>query len=294
MRNSQARYGVGVDVGGTFTDVFAFDRESGRFEIAKVASTPGAQAEGFMSGIGASGAPAESIETIVHGTTVATNAILERKGAKCGLVATRGFRDTLELGRRTRPHNWGLTGSFEALIPRELRLDVTERVDAQGRVVIPLDEEEFRCAVTALRDAGCEALVIHFIHAYANPAHERRAAQIARELWPNAFVSTGAEVLAEIREFERASATALNGWVQPLMARYIGATEQRLEEAGFKHQLLLMQGNGGMMSTRTASHAAAHTVLSGPAAGAIAAARLSEAAGSTTCSPATWGARAST
>ena len=105
MRNSQARYGVGVDVGGTFTDVFAFDREAGRFEIAKVASTPGAQAEGFMSGIGASGAPAESIETIVHGTTVATNAILERKGAKCGLVATRGFRDTLELGRRTRPHN---------------------------------------------------------------------------------------------------------------------------------------------------------------------------------------------
>ena len=279
MRNSQARYGVGVDVGGTFTDVFAFDRESGRFEIAKVASTPGAQAEGFMSGIGASGAPAESIETIVHGTTVATNAILERKGAKCGLVATRGFRDTLELGRRTRPHNWGLTGSFEALIPRELRLDVTERVDAQGRVVIPLDEEEFRCAVTALRDAGCEALVIHFIHAYANPAHERRAAGIARELWPNAFISTGAEVLAEIREFERASATALNGWVQPLMARYIGATQQRLEEAGFKHQLLLMQGNGGMMSTRTASHAAAQTVLSGPAAGAIAAARLSQAAG---------------
>ena len=279
MNESQASYRVGIDVGGTFTDVFAFDGEAGRFEIAKVASTPDAQSEGFMSGIDASGAPAKSIETLVHGTTVATNAILERKGAKCGLVATRGFRDALELGRRTRPRRWGLSGSFEALIPRELRLDVTERIDAQGRVVLPLDEDELRDAVTTLRDAGCEALVIHFVHAYANPSHERRAAEIARELWPNAFISTGSEVLAEIREFERASATALNGWVQPLMARYVGATAQRLEDAGFRHQLLLMQGNGGMMSTRTACHAAAQTVLSGPAAGAIAAARLSQAAG---------------
>ena len=279
MSDSRAAFRIGVDVGGTFTDVFAFDGKAGRFEIAKVASTPGAQAEGFMSGIDASGAPAASIETVVHGTTVATNAILERKGAKCGLVATRGFRDALELGRRTRPRRWGLTGSFEALIPRELRLDVTERIDAQGRVVLPLDEDELRDAITTLCDAGCEALVIHFIHSYANPVHERRAAEIARELWPNAFISIGAEVLAEIREFERVSATALNGWVQPLMARYIGATERRLEEAGFRHQLLLMQGNGGMMSTRTASHAAAQTVLSGPAAGAIAAARLSQAAG---------------
>ena len=279
MNDSEARYRVGIDVGGTFTDVFAFDGAAGRFEIAKVASTPGAQAEGFMSGIDASGAPAGSIETIVHGTTVATNAILERKGAKCGLVATRGFRDALELGRRTRPNRWGLTGSFEALVPRELRLDVTERMDAQGRVVVPLDEDELRHAVVTLRDAGCEALVIHFVHAYANPAHERRAAEIARELWPNAFISTGSEVLCEIREFERATATALNGWVQPLMARYIGATERRLEAAGFGHQLLLMQGNGGMMSTRTASRAAAQTVLSGPAAGAIAAARLGRAAG---------------
>ena len=279
MNGSEARHRIGIDVGGTFTDVFAFDGAAGRFEIAKVASTPGAQADGFMSGIDASGAPAGSIETIVHGTTVATNAILERKGAKCGLVATRGFRDALELGRRTRPHRWGLTGSFEALIPRELRLDVTERMDAQGRVVVPLDEDELRNAVATLRDAGCEALVIHFVHSYANPAHEQRAAGIARELWPNAFISIGAEVLAEIREFERVSATALNGWVQPLMARYIGATERRLGEAGFRHQLLLMQGNGGMMSTRTASRAAAQTVLSGPAAGAIAAARLCQAAG---------------
>ena len=279
MNGSEARHRIGIDVGGTFTDVFAFDGAAGRFEIAKVASTPGAPADGFMSGIDASGAPAGSIETIVHGTTVATNAILERKGAKCGLVATRGFRDALELGRRTRPHRWGLTGSFEALIPRELRLDVTERIDAQGRVVVPLDEDELRNAVATLRDAGCEALVIHFLHSYANPAHERRAAGIARELWPNAFISTGAEVLAEIREFERVSATALNGWVQPLMARYIGATEQRLGQAGFRHELLLMQGNGGMMSTRTASRAAAQTVLSGPAAGAIAAARLCRAAG---------------
>ena len=279
MNGSEARYRVGIDVGGTFTDVFAFDGAAGRFDIAKVASTPGAQAEGFMSGIDASGAPAGSIETIVHGTTVATNAILERKGAKCGLVATRGFRDALELGRRTRPNRWGLTGSFEALVPRELRLDVTERMDAQGRVVVALDEDELRNAVVTLRDAGCEALVIHFLHAYANPAHERRAAEIASELWPNEFISTGTEVLSEIREFERASATALNGWVQPLMARYIGATERRLGEAGFGHQLLLMQGNGGMMSTRTASRAAAQTVLSGPAAGAIAAARLCQAAG---------------
>ena len=279
MNDSQARYRIGIDVGGTFTDVFAFDGEAGRFEIAKVASTPGAQAEGFMSGIAASGAPAGSIETLVHGTTVATNAILERKGAKCGLVATRGFRDALELGRRTRPRRWGLSGSFEALIPRELRIDVTERIDAQGRVVLPLDEDELRDAVTTLRDAGCEALVIHFVHAYANPAHERRLRDLLRARRPGLSVSLSCEVSPEAREFDRLCTTIANAYIQPLMSRYLADFETRFRAEGLACPILMMTASGGMTTLETAARLPVRLVESGPAGGAILAARLARETG---------------
>ncbi|MBV9014514.1 MAG: hydantoinase/oxoprolinase family protein, partial [Alphaproteobacteria bacterium] len=221
----------------------------------------------------------EAVAALVHGTTVATNAVLERKGARCGLITTAGFRDVLELGRRTRPNPYGMTGSFEALIPRELRAEVPERVDAAGRVLTPLDETAVRREAHRLRERGAEALVIHFIHSYANPAHERRCAEIAREIWPNPFVTLGSDILREVREFERGSTAALNGYVQPIVSRYLGRLSPNLRGAGPSNELLVMQGNGGMMAAGTAVGLAVHTVMSGPAAGAIAAARIGVQAG---------------
>ena len=270
---------IGVDVGGTFTDLLAVDTASGVFRVAKVPSTPEDQSVGFIAGLAALETDLVAVAALVHGTTVATNAVLERKGARCGLITTAGFRDVLELGRRTRPNPYGMTGSFEALIPRDLRTEVAERIDAAGRVVTPLNETAVRQAVQRLRDRSAEALVIHFIHAYANPAHEQRCAEIAREIWPNRFVTLGSDILREVREFERGSTAALNGYVQPIVSRYLGRLSQNLRSAGLTNELLVMQGNGGMMSAGTAIDLAVHTIMSGPAAGAIAAARIGSQAG---------------
>src|ERR1043165_8160286 len=260
---------IGVDVGGTFTDLLALDPEHGIFRVAKVPSTPEDQSVGFIDGLAALETDLAAVAALVHGTTVATNAVLERKGARCGLITTAGFRDVLELGRRTRPNPYGMTGSFEALIPRDLRAEVPERID----------EAAVRREVHRLREHGAEALVIHFIHAYANPAHEQRCAQIAREIWPNQFVTLGSDVLREVREFERGSTAALNGYAQPIVSRYLGRLSQNLRGAGLRNELLVMQGNGGMMAAGTAIDLAVHTIMSGPAAGAIAAARIGAQAG---------------
>ena len=168
---------IGVDVGGTFTDLVLM--EAGEVRVAKVPTTPDNQAFGVLSALDEAGARLDRVAGISHGTTATTNALLERKISRCGLITTRGFRDILELGRRTRPKPYGLIGSFTPLIPRELRLEVPERVDAEGHVLTPLDEDAVRAAVATLIAAGCESPVIHFLHAYRNPAHERRAAEIA-------------------------------------------------------------------------------------------------------------------
>ncbi len=270
---------LGVDIGGTFTDLIMVDAATNEFRIAKVPSTPANQAIGFFDGIDRLDIPAESITAIVHGTTIATNAILERKGATCGLITTRGFRDSIELGRRTRPQPWGLWGSFEAIIPRQFRLEVSERMDAAGNVVEQLNEDEVRDAIAQLKENGAEALVIHFLHSYANPAHEERCGEIAAELWPNKYVTLGSQALCEIREFERGSTAAVNGYIQPLISRYIANLDSQLKSKGFEHDILVMQGNGGMMSAAVTRDHAVHTVMSGPAAGAIAAAKLASDAG---------------
>src|SRR5215813_13322513 len=176
---------VGVDVGGTFTDLVVVDEASGRVQVAKVPTTVANQAGGVEAALAAASAEAAELKIVVHGTTTATNALLERKGARTGLITTRGFRDVLELGRRTRPTPYGLKGSFEPIIPRDLRLEVDERVDAEGEVVVPLAEDQVREAARRLRERGVEALVIHFMHSYANDAHERRAREIASAEWPN-------------------------------------------------------------------------------------------------------------
>ncbi len=182
---------VGGDVGGTFTDLVLVDEAGGDVRVAKVPTTARNQAGGVLAALREASVAPSQLRVIVHGTTTATNALLERKGARTGLITTRGFRDVLELGRRTRPTPYGLKGTFEPLIPRELRLEVTERVDAEGQVVIALDEGEVRRAAESLRAQGVETLVIHFIHAYLNDGHERRVRDLVATSWPNPYVTVG-------------------------------------------------------------------------------------------------------
>ena len=166
---------IGVDVGGTFTDLVRISSDGQHVDIAKVPSTPTNQAEGVAAALECSGGIGPDIGLIVHGTTVTTNAVLERRMARTGLITTEGFRDILELGRRTRPHPYGMTGEFTPVIPRDLRIEVPERMDARGRVVTRLDQEAVRTAGEALLRAGCTSIVVHFLHAYANPSHELRS-----------------------------------------------------------------------------------------------------------------------
>ena len=270
---------IGCDVGGTFTDLILLDDASGELRIAKVPTTGDNQADGVLAALDQVAAAPGDVELFIHGTTATTNALLERKLARCGLITTRGFRDVLELGRRTRPKPYGLIGHFEPLIPRELRYEVTERMDAQGGVVRPLNEDEVRAAIRALLADGVESLVIHFLHAYANPAHELQAACIAREMWPNTYVTIGHQIVAEYREYERGVTAAVNGSVQPVLDRYIGRLERELAARGFGRDLLIMQGNGGTAASSIVTKAAVQTVMSGPASGVIAAAVTASAAG---------------
>lgn len=270
---------VGCDVGGTFTDLILLDEQAGDVRLAKVLTTGENQAYGFLSALEAAAVDPSELDLIVHGTTTTTNALLERKIPRCGLITTRGFRDVLELGRRTRPNAYGMLGRFDPLIPRECRLEVDERMDAQGLVMRPLDEEAVRGAAEALRALGCVSLVIHFLHAYANPVHEQRAAEIAAEVWPNDYITLGSNILAEYREFERGVAAAVNASIQPVIATYISRLTEELGARGYNRDLLVMQGNGGTVSSRVVSERAVNTVMSGPASGVIAAAYTAERCG---------------
>ncbi len=271
---------AGIDVGGTFTDLLLIDgTNGGAVRIAKTPTTIENQAHGVIAALAATGFPIADIDLIVHGTTTTTNAVLERRLAKTGMITTRGFRDVIELGRRTRPQPYGMTGVFVPVIPRNLRLEVTERVEASGRVREPLDEEGVRTAVAELVAAGCEALVIHFLHSYANPGHERRAAEIAAELWPNGHITTGHSLLSEAREFERGVTASVNAAVQPILERYVARLRDELATRGYGRDFLIMNGNGGMISARFVTREAAKTVMSGPASGVIAAAYTGRRAG---------------
>ena len=270
---------VGVDVGGTFTDLVSIEPGTGEVRVAKVPTTVENQAYGVLAALDDAGARLAEVANISHGTTTTTNALLEKKISRVGLITTKGFRDVMELGRRTRPAPYGLRGRFEPLIPRELRLEVSERMDADGEVVTPLDEDAVAEAARALLADGCEALVIHFLHAYRNPAHELRAKEIAATVWPNAYITAGHEILSEYREYERGTTAAVNAAIQPVLHRYIDRLQSELTERGFGHDLLVMQGNGGSMSSRIVAEAAVNTVMSGPASGVMAAAATAAAAG---------------
>lgn len=271
---------AGIDVGGTFTDLLLIDgANGGAVHIAKTPTTAENQAHGVIAALAVTGFPIADIDLIVHGTTTTTNAVLERRLARTGMITTRGFRDVIELGRRTRPQPYGMTGVFVPVIPRNLRLEVSERVEASGHVREPLDEDGMRASVRELIDAGCEALVVHFLHSYANPSHERRAAEIAAELWPNGHITTGHSLLSEAREFERGVTASVNAAVQPILERYVARLRQELATRGYARDFLIMNGNGGMISARFVTREAAKTVMSGPASGVIAAAYTGRRAG---------------
>ena len=270
---------VGVDVGGTFTDAVSIDEQTGRVTVSKVPTTRHNQAEGFLSGLQGLDIELAQITWLVHGTTVGTNATLERNGSACGMITTRGFRDIIELGRRERPQLYGLFGVCRPLIPRDRRLEVDERLDVNGDVVLPLDEAQVRSAVEQLRRQGVESILIGFMHSYANSQHEERAAQIVHEMWPEVYVTTSANILREFREFERFSTASINAYLQPLIARYISRLQNELKSKNIPHALAIMQANGGIMSAEMACEESVNTVLSGPAAGVIAASWVSRLSG---------------
>lgn len=269
---------IGVDVGGTFTDFLLIDTETGEIRTGKVPTTVDDRARGFLEGIAGLGVTPEEIRWLVHGTTAGTNAVLEHKGAKTGLITTQGFRDVLELGRRTRPYAYGLSGTFKPLIPRDLRREVSERMDAKGRVITPVDIEAVVAQAKALLDEGVESLVIQFLHSYVNPEHEIAAARAVREIWPNPYVVASHEIVREMREFERGSTAAIHASIAPIVSSYIDKVDSALKAQGFDHDLLIMQANGGMAAAPVIAEHAVHTIMSGPAAGVLAAAELASLA----------------
>ena len=269
---------VGVDVGGTFTDLFLLDSVTGTFRTAKVPSRRGDEAVGFLNGLNALGG-ASGMDSIVHGTTVGTNTLLERRGPQIGVITTRGFRDTLEMRRRDRRQTWGLWGDFIPIAERDMRIEVDERTLADGSIRQAVDPDAVQAAAKRLLEQGAQAVAVTFINAYANAENEKRALAALREVWPNEFVTASHEVLSEIREFERSSTAALNTYLQPVVASYLGKLDKALATQKFPGLLHIVQSNGGIMSTATARKFPVRTALSGPAAGVVAGMALAKASG---------------
>ncbi|MEQ8708324.1 MAG: hydantoinase/oxoprolinase family protein [Rhodospirillales bacterium] len=276
---SARNFVIGVDVGGTFTDLFFLDEKSGRAFTRKTPSTPSNQAVGFLEGISSGVDDLSTIATVIHGTTVGTNALLERKGAKAGVITTKGFRDVLEMRRRDRPETWGLWGSFDPVVARDRRVEVSERTLADGQIHTKVDPEEVKQAAKLLLERGAESICIFFINAYANAENEQVALAAVKDVWPNDYINASSDILPEIREFERASTTALNAYLQPPVGKYLKNLDNSLSDGGFAGQLLIVQSNGGVMTVDTAQKLPVRTALSGPAAGVIAGAYIAENAG---------------
>ena len=272
-------YAVGVDVGGTFTDIFVLDQTSGEVEITKTPSTLDDQSRGLVQGIASKIDDFARISSVIHGTTTGTNALLERKGAVTGIITGEGFRDVLEMRRRDRPRTWGLWGQFEPLIRRDRRLEVAECTLADGTCVQAIDAEAVKEKAKLLLQLGCKSVCVFFINSYANDANERAAIAALRGVWPNDYVTRATEILPEIREFERLSTASLNAYLQPVVASYMDKLDGGLEKSGFGGDLLIVQSNGGVMSVATAKAYPVRTALSGPAAGVRAAQAIAKAAG---------------
>ncbi len=269
MTAGQGAMSIGIDVGGTFTDVVALDHRSGVLTVLKVPSTSGELACGVLDGLEQLPSAAR-YSTIIHGTTVATNAVLEGKGARTALITTRGFRDVLEIGRQSREHMYDLRhhGRPSALVPRHLRFEISERLNHRGEVLQELALHEVPDLLHTLLQQQVEAVAVCLLHAYANPVHERQLAEALTAHLP--YVSISSDVNAEFREYERTNTVVLNAFVMPLVQRYIDQLQRQLHEVGWKGRLHIVQSNGGMLSTALVKHRPLSTVMSGPAAGVAA------------------------
>jgi N-methylhydantoinase A len=261
---------VGVDVGGTFTDLTAVDETTGRVVVTKVPSQPRHEAAALLAGLAALGIASRDVRRLVHGTTVGTNAVLERRGARVAVLTTAGFRDLIEIGRTKRNIPALFVPTFvrpRPVVERKHRFEVTERLNADGSVLVPLDTATVDQALDGALGAGAEAVAVCLLHAYLNPAHERLIADIAKGRAPGLPVSCSADVVPEYREFERFSTTVLNAYLQPLMDAYLSGLEEQLIASGYRHGVLTVGSSGGMMTTDTARRLPIKTIFSGPAGG---------------------------
>ncbi|MGG5811155.1 hydantoinase/oxoprolinase family protein [Falsiroseomonas sp. CW058] len=283
-----ARWRVGVDSGGTFTDVCLFDEEEGRVEVWKVSSTPDDPSRGIAQGVEEgmrrvapdAAEPGAPVSYFGHGTTVATNALIQHRGVRTGLVTTDGFRDLLEIGRQKRPDLYDMQADKPpTLVPRDLRRQVPERVRHDGRIDLPLDEAAMREAARALKEAGVKAVAVSFLYGFIRPEHERRAVEILREEMPDAFISAGHEIAPEFREFERLSTVVLNAYLGPVMRSYIERLTPRLRALGMTATPHLTQSNGGVIGFQTAAEMPVRAVLSGPSTGVVGAQAIGTLAG---------------
>ncbi|MCZ6557306.1 MAG: hydantoinase/oxoprolinase family protein [SAR324 cluster bacterium] len=275
---------LGIDIGGTFTDGALVDEATGELSIIKVPTTPGNPADGFMEAVGRAQRDASidpsSFSLLVHATTIATNALITGTFGRVGLITTEGFRDVLEIGYQIRPRLYDIFQSKPTpLVSRRWSYGIPERLDARGQVLKPLDEHALRIAIGEMKAGGIEAVVICFLHSYINPVHEQRAAEIVREVFPDAYLSVSSEVCPEFREFPRASTAAVNAAVMPIVSRYVDDLQSRLTRLGSHAPFYIMQSTGGVMNADAARGKPVYMVESGPAAGVIAASALAQAQG---------------
>lgn len=277
-------YRLGVDIGGTFTDLVLIEDGTGNVRVGKVLTTPKDPAHGVEAGVGQlleeTHVPPQAVGTLIHGTTLATNALIEKKGARTALITTAGFRDALEIGREGRYDMYDLFIDPPApLVPRRWRREVAERLLADGTIQTPLDEAGARQVIRALVVEGIEAVGICLLHAYLNPVHERRLAALLAEIAPRLAVSCSSDVVPEIREYERASTTVANVYVMPLLAKYLEELQRKFSDLGLGGRLFVMLSSGGIALPETAKRVPIRLVESGPAAGALAAAQAAKLAG---------------
>jgi N-methylhydantoinase A len=275
---------IGVDVGGTFTDFYAFDDAGGRERVHKTLSTPDNPARAILDGLDAlcraEGIASSAIGRLGHGTTVATNALIQRRGAKVALVTTAGFRDLLEIGRQTRPRMYDLKADHPPpLVPRERRLEVRERIGPRGEAVEPLSDAAISDAVAAVRASGAEACAVCLLFGFLNPDHERRIGAALRAALPELYLSLSSDVQPEFREFERFSTTVQNAYLQPVLSRYMRDLKEGLARRAPRAAIGINQSSGGLMSVERAGNYPIRTALSGPAAGAVGAVHVGRLAG---------------
>ena len=272
---------VAIDIGGTFTDLIGFDDAAQRFVEAKSLTTPAQLVQGVIDCIRKSGLSAGAIDELIHGSTIAINTLIERTGAKTGLVVTRGTRDVYIIGRGNRPEAYNLLfHRHRPLVPRHLTREVDERLLSSGEVHVPLDRGGIAEACRALAAEGVEAVAVCFLHSYVNPEHERIAGEMIRAAMPNAYLSLSHEILREYREFERMSTTVVNAYIGPKVGGYVKSLHSSLGDIGFRGALSIMRSNGGVMTPEIATARPAAMMESGPVGGIIASAQVGRALGS--------------